>query len=114
MDRKKYLALLLLCITAFIPPSIKAQNEAFFYNNYNELDRDGNAVFAFENFSHGSGMGFNNINDNFNGFGFDDFSNNGGGFSIGNFDLTSDVPIGNGLLVLSAMALVYKKRKSKK
>lgn len=112
MNRKKYFALLLVCL--MVPIASMAQNEAFFYNNYNELDRDGNAVFAFENFSHGSGMGFNNFNDGFNGFGFDDFSNNGGGFSIGNFDLTSDVPIGNGLLVLSAMALVYKKRKSKK
>lgn len=112
MNRKKYFALLLVCL--MVPIVSMAQNEAFFYNNYNELDRDGNAVFAFENFSSGNGMGFNNFNDNFNGFGFDDFSNNGGGFSIGNFELTSDVPIGNGLLVLSAMALVYKKRKSKK
>ena len=79
-------------------------------------NRDGSAGFNFNDFSSQQGFGFNFggfSGNGGNGFSFDDFSNNGGdGFSFGNFNHTPDnVPLGNGLLLLTGSALLWLKKK---
>ena len=114
MERKIYVALLLLCYIVIIPLTSMGQKDSYFYNNYDNMNRDGNAAVSFDNFSFGNGMGFDFLNTNPNGYNFENFSNDGNGIGFGNFDLYNEVPLGSGLFLLTAMTIFYTKRKSNK
>ncbi|MBR3914406.1 MAG: hypothetical protein IKD32_03610 [Bacteroidales bacterium] len=96
MHNKRIITLLILLAVMAISPlplklfdnQLKAQSDAYFYDSSPD-DRDGNAVFNF-----------------------DDFANNDGdGFSFGNFNHTPDnVPLGSGLLLLTGFALLWRKK----
>lgn len=113
-DMKTIFSKLLIIITLITPPHyLVGQNDAFFYENYENAYRDGSTGFSFDNLSNGVGLGFGNFNDNLNGLNFGGFGNEGDGFDFGNFELDgSDVPLGNGLLLLTGFALLWRKRKA--
>lgn len=101
----------LLVFSILLPPPdyILAQNDAFFYQNYEDkINRENTMGFSFDAFDDGTGLKFNNFNNHY-GFNFDNFSNGGNGFSFGNYDLSSEneASLGGGLLLLGSLSFIY-------
>lgn len=94
---------------------LNAQNDAFFYENYEQRFEDDLMGFDFGNFSTQEfGFNFGGFSDEESGFDFGDFSKDENGFNFGDFDFEDvDAPLGNGLLLLTATSLLYLKRNKK-
>lgn len=99
---------------------LNAQNDAFFIEQKQTRNEDDSGL-TFGEMSFGNGNGFNfGIIEETDGFNFDVFGDDddGNGFDFGDFDFesdeTDDVPLGNGLLILTAISLIYLKRNKNK
>lgn len=106
-----------LIMTLLITPPlcVVAQNDAFFYENFETMNREGSTGFSFDNFSDGIGLNFGNFNNNLNGFNFGNFGNGGDGLGFGGFDFNGgDVPLDGGLLLLCGFAMLRLKSKDKR
>lgn len=91
---------------------VSAQNDAFFYEDYDRVNRDGSMGFSFDNFSNGEGFGFGNFNGNLNGMGFGGFGDGGGGYSFCDFGFEGDdAPLDGGPLLLCGLAILRLKPK---
>ena len=114
-DMKTIFSKLLIIITLItIPYCVVAQNDAFFYENFETMNREGSTGFSFDNFSDGIGLNFGNFNNNLNGFNFGNFGNGGDGLGFGGFDFNGgDVPLDGGLLLLCGFAMLRLKSKDK-
>lgn len=105
--RSRMLVITTLSVVMCMSIELRAQSDSYFSYEMS-MERDVNATgFNFNNFEHGGGLGFNSFS-NLNGFGFDDFNDNDG-FDIGNFDFL-DVPVGNGLLLLTSLSILRLRR----
>lgn len=97
---------------------LNAQNDAFFIEK-KQVRVEDNIGFDFSDMSFGNGQGFSFElfdEENGNGFSFDIFddNNNNSGLSFGDFEFRPDgvedseeVPLGNGILLLTTAALIY-------
>ena len=106
---------------------LNAQNDAFFIDA--PVRNENDSGLDFGNMSNGNGFSFGIFGDE-NGFNFGMIDENEGfkfnifgdedenGFDFGNFDFESDeteeIPLGNGLLLLTAASLVYLRRRDLK
>ena len=113
MKRTLFNALIMMLLITPPTTCIRAQNDAYFYDNYDIDNRNSTTGYSFDNFYNGVGLGFGNFNDNLNGLNFGGFGDDGDGFDFGNFELDgNDVPLGNGLLLMTGFALLWRKRKA--
>lgn len=103
----------MLSFLPFISNEILAQDvgyDAYFRYESNPEQRVG---FGFDGMSPTAGYGFTfDLFDEIigNGFGFDNFGNgtNNNSLEFGDFDMVADdVPLGNGLLLLGCLALMW-------
>lgn len=108
MKRKLIVLSFILSFLAFISNEMQAQNDAYFnvVNEYRSPDATG---FSFDNFSGQSGQGF--YFDQFSGnsgqgFNFEGFINQQNGFTFEEFT-SGEVPVGNGLFVLTTAGFIY-------
>ena len=114
-DMKTIFSKLLIIITLITPHYLVGQNDAFFYENYENAYRDGSTGFSFDNLSNGVGLGFGNFNDNLNGLNFGGFGDEGDGFDFDDFEYEGDeVPLDGGLLLLCGFAVLRQKIKDKR
>ncbi len=98
--------LLLLCNV------VSAQSDAFFYEDYDRLNRDVSEGFSFGDFdSNTFGLNFSEFITNETGLNFDGMNDDESGLSFGNFEY-EDVALGNGLLLLGGMAVLRLRRKN--
>ena len=98
--------LLLLCNV------VSAQSDAFFYENYDRLNRDVSEGFSFGDFdSNTFGLNFSEFITNETGLNFDGMNDDESGLSFGDFEY-EDVALGNGLLLLGGMAVLRLRRKN--
>lgn len=115
MKRKLIILSLMLSFLPFISNEILAQDvgyDAYFRYESNPEQRVG---FGFDGMSPTAGYGFTfDLFDEIfgNGFGFDNFGNgtNNNSLEFGGFDMDADdapVPLGNGLLILGCLALMW-------
>ena len=106
----------ILCVLFLTVGKLYAQNDAFFYENFEQKFEDDLMAFDFGNFSTDEfGFNFGNFSTNEFGFNFGDFSKDDNGLNFGEFDFEDvDVALGNGLLLLSGFAFVRLRFKNKK
>lgn len=91
---------------------VSAQSDAFFYEDYDRLNRDVSEGFSFGNFdSNTLGLNFSEFITNETGLNFDGMNDDESGLSFGNFEY-EDVALGNGLLLLGGMAVLRLRRKN--
>ena len=101
----------MLCVLAFSPRMLNAQNDAFFYGNVETRNIDGHNTNGFR----GYGFSFDLFDEELdNGFSFDGFANdNDGNLSFGDFDMAADdAPLSGGHLLLLGFALAFLRLKS--
>ena len=108
--------LLLLCVICLFRDISNAQNDAFFYKNYEQRSEEDMMGFVFGNFNNETnGFDFGQFSTDEFGFNFGDFSDEENGFNFGEFDLEDvDASLGNGLLMLSGLAFVRLRIKKRK
>ena len=93
----------LIMMLLITPPCVVAQNDAFFYENFETMNREGSTGFSFDNFSEGGGIDFGI------------FGNNGDGLDFGDFEYEGDdVSLDGGLLLLCGFAMLRLKSKDKR
>ena len=94
----------MFCALFLTAGKLYAQNDAFFYENFEQRFEDDLMGFDFGNFS----------TEEF-GFDFGGFSKEENGLNFGEFDFEDvDAALGNGLLLLSGLAFVRLRFKNKK
>ena len=105
MKRKLIILSLMLSFLPFISNEILAQDVG--YDAYFRYESNPEQRVPY----YPEGFGFNLFDEIFgNGFGFDNFGNgtNNNSLEFGGFDMDADdVPLGNGLLILGCLALMW-------
>ena len=106
--KKIRVLIFMLCVLAFSPRTLNAQNDAFFYGNVETRNTDGHNTNGFR----GYGLSFDLFDEELgNGFSFDGFANDDdGSFNFGDFDMAADdAPLSGGHLLLLGFALAFLK-----
>ena len=115
MKRTLFNALIMMLLITPPTTCIIAQNDAYFYDNYDIDNRNSTTGYSFDNFYNGVGLGFGIFNDNLNGFNFGNFGDDEEGLDFGDFDFEGDdVPLDGGLLLLCGFAMLRLKSKDKR
>ena len=124
---KKRLVFVTLFCALFLPCGMLfAQNDAFFYENF-ERESDGVDVASIVSQASQSGLNFGGFSAdedglNFGGFSadedglnFGDFGTDEDGLNFGDFEMESEnAPVGSGVLLLSGFAVLRLRRQDKR
>ena len=96
-----------LCAICLFCDMANAQNDAFFYKNFEREARDTD-VASMTSHSSQSGLNFGGFSTNETGLNFGDFSDDETGLKFGDFEYEEQtVPLDSGLLLLSGLAFVF-------
>ena len=107
MKKKISKILLSLCAICLFCDMANAQNDAFFYKNFEREARDTD-VASMTSHSSQSGLNFGGFSTNETGLNFGDFSDDETGLKFGDFEYEEQtVPLDSGLLLLSGLAFVF-------
>ena len=119
MKKKISKILLSLCAICLFCDMANAQNDAFFYKNFEREARDTDVAsmtshssqsgLNFGGFStNETGLNFGDFSDDETGLNFGDFSDDETGLKFGDFEYEEQtVPLDSGLLLLSGLAFVF-------
>lgn len=124
---KKRLVFVTLFCALFLPCGMLfAQNDAFFYENF-ERESDGVDVASIVSQASQSGLNFGGFSTDENGLDFGDFSTDDDGLNFGDFGTdenglkfgdfemeAENAPAGSGVLLLSGLAVLRLRRHDKK
>lgn len=93
-----------------------AQNDAFFYENYEQRIENNHIGFNFGHFSTDeTGLNFGDVNTGENGFNFGDYNTSDDGLKFSGFEMEAEnATIGSGVLLLSGLAVLRLRKQNKK
>lgn len=112
---------LLFCVMCLSYDMANAQNDAFFYDDFEREARDVEmslsplglefGVFSTDEY----GLNFGDVNTGENGFNFGDYNTSDDGLKFSGFEMEAEnATIGSGILLLSGLAVLRLRKQNKK